>query len=253
LVLRSNVCFQSTAGKIAYLGYGSSAASTFGNLTVSGNYFAGGINGAGAPYVEVDDWNSATVRQNTFANARVAMNGADPSFPDYTWNYNTYWSPANQFVSVAGSPNISFAAWQLTSGYDANSTYHGSAAGNAGTYVFVRPNAYQSNRANITVFDWNRAGSAVVSLEGILPNGSTYAIYNAQDYFGPAVLAGTYHGSLVTLPTVGLSVEAPVAWPAAPATGPTFNVFVVVGQTNQFPKMAPLHERFEPYRPVQAQ
>jgi hypothetical protein len=31
-----------------------------------------------------------------------------------------------------------------------------------------------------TVCDWNAAGSAVVSLEGILPTGSTYAIYNAQ-------------------------------------------------------------------------
>lgn len=248
LVVRSNVCYQSSAGKIAYLGYGSSTASRFGNLTVSGNYFAGGVNGAGAPYVEVDDWTSATVTQNTFANARAAMNGADASFPAYTWNDNLYWSPANQFVSVAGNPDISFAAWQLASGYDANSTCHGTAVANAGTHVFVRLNAYESNRAHIVVFDWNAAGSAVVSLGGILPKGATYAIYNAQDYYGPAVLSGTYNGVAVTLPTIGLSVEPPVAWPAAPATGPTFNVFVVVGITTGLPISSP-----RKYRPVQAQ
>ena len=54
-----------------------------------------------------------------------------------------------------------------------------------------------------------------------------YEIRNAQDYFGPPVASGIYDGGPVSVPMTGLTVAAPVGWPAPAPTGPEFNVFVL--------------------------
>ncbi len=98
-----------------------------------------------------------------------------------------------------------------------------------GVKVFVRPNQYEPGRANITIYNWDKAARVGVSLKGVLNPGTEYEIRNAQNFFGPAVLSGTYDGSAtLQLPMNGLAPAAPVGRPAPAPTGPDFQVFVVL-------------------------
>lgn len=110
-----------------------------------------------------------------------------------------------------------------TSLFPANTYAHG-----GGLQVFIRPNAYERGRAHVTIFNWDLHETVSVDLSSVLSAGDEFEIRNAQDFFGPPVLVGSYAGSPVTLPMTGLSVASPVSWPAPRATGPEFNVFVVL-------------------------
>ncbi len=99
-----------------------------------------------------------------------------------------------------------------------------------GVRVFVRPNKYEPGRAHIAVYNWDLMDSVDVDVSGILPVGARYEVRNAQDYFGPPVLTGTYDGRLLRLPMTGLRVAAPIGnvthKPAT--TGPEFAAFVLI-------------------------
>jgi Right handed beta helix region len=84
-----------------------------------------------------------------------------------------------------------------------------------GAKIFIRPNRYESGRANIIVYNWDRADSVAVDLREVLAVGERYEVHNVVDYFGVPVSAGTYSGGPITLSMTGTS------------TGPEFNVFVV--------------------------
>jgi hypothetical protein len=107
-----------------------------------------------------------------------------------------------------------------------NNTYYPSPP--SGVEVFIRPNAYEAGRANITIYNWDLVPTVSVDLSAILPVGSIYEIRNAQDFFAPPVLSGTYDGNPVSIPMTGLSVATPVGWTAPPPTGPEFNAFVLI-------------------------
>jgi PKD repeat protein len=98
-----------------------------------------------------------------------------------------------------------------------------------GVRVFVRPNQYEAGRANITILNWDKLSTVGVSLKGILKAGTPYEIRNAQNFFGPAVLSGTYDGSsTLQLPMNGLTQATPIGRPAPTPTGPEFQVFVAL-------------------------
>ncbi len=99
-----------------------------------------------------------------------------------------------------------------------------------GAKVFVRPNQYEPGRANITIFNWDRVGMVNVSLKGVLAAGTRYEVRNAQNFFGPPILSGTYDGtSSLQLPMTGLTAATPVGRTSPPPeTGPDFQVFVVI-------------------------
>jgi len=97
-----------------------------------------------------------------------------------------------------------------------------------GAWVYVRPNAYEAGRANITVYNWNSASSVNVDLSGVISAGAAFEIRNATDFFNAPVLTGTYAGGTVSLPMTGLSMAAPVGFLTPAAPGPKFNVFVLL-------------------------
>ncbi len=98
----------------------------------------------------------------------------------------------------------------------------------SGTRVFVRPNQDEPGRANVTVFNWDLQDTVSADLSTVLSPGDEFEVRNVQDFFGAPVVEGTYDGGPVALPMKGLSVAAPVGWPAPPPTGPEFNAFVVL-------------------------
>ena len=114
----------------------------------------------------------------------------------------------------------------FTKGQFPNNTYFSSKP--TGVKVFVRPNAYESGRANITIYNWDLKSTVSVDASAVLSSGQGYEVRNAADFFGAPVLTGTYDGSPLVLPMSGLSVATPIGVLAPPPTGPEFNVFILL-------------------------
>ncbi|MCC7009015.1 MAG: chitobiase/beta-hexosaminidase C-terminal domain-containing protein [Acidobacteria bacterium] len=101
-------------------------------------------------------------------------------------------------------------------------------------FVRVRPNAYEPGRGHVIVYNWQRLAEVAVDLASLgLEPGETFEVRDAQDFFGPPVAVGTYDGSPVRIPMVGLLFAAPVGnVPVTPShTSSDFGAFVVVGTT----------------------
>ncbi len=109
-----------------------------------------------------------------------------------------------------------------------NNVYHGDVKP-TGSNVFVRENAYEPGRANITVLNWDRLPFVDVDVSGVLAPGSAFEIRNAQDFFSPPVVAGVFSGGIIRVPLSGLTAASPTgASRAAVPTGPEFNVFILL-------------------------
>jgi PKD repeat protein len=155
--------------------------------------------------------------------------GIGASNPKMTGNYSGNGeydlNSANTNTTLTGNWIYSSLVNWTAAQYPSN-TFYGADPGN--TKVVVRPNQYEPGRANITVFNWGLAATVPVDVSGVLAIGQAYEVRNAQDWFGAPVLSGTYGGGSISLPMTGLSVAAPVGWTKPPASGPEFNVFVLL-------------------------
>jgi hypothetical protein len=95
--------------------------------------------------------------------------------------------------------------------------------------LVVRPNQYEAGRFHIIVYNWDLLPSISLDLGGLVPNGTTYKLLNAQNYYGLPVLQGVYDGTSLQIPMTGLRVATPYGYAyTPPPTGPEFNVFVLV-------------------------
>lgn len=129
--------------------------------------------------------------------------------------------------TISGNTFRGHAGAFATSLYPSNSYYLGSPPPAAPNKVFIRPNAYEPGRANVTVYNWSKTSSVSVDLSSVLKVGDVFEVRNAQNFFGAPVLTGTYGGGAVVLPMSGLVSAAPAGWVTPASTGPEFNVFVV--------------------------
>jgi hypothetical protein len=113
--------------------------------------------------------------------------------------------------------------------FPANVYYGAGLGAPQGVAAFVRPNVYESERAHLIIYNWDRLASVLVDL-GSLPirPGDRYEIRNVQDYYGAAI-TGVYRGGAIEVPMTGWRVELPIGYFAErlPATFPEFGVFVV--------------------------
>ncbi len=146
---------------------------------------------------------------------------AGQSIATYTWDRNSYFG-LNRFYY--GS-NMDFAAWRSSTGFDSSSVMNSSAP--TGTWVFVRPNLYESKRANIIVYNWDSNGEVSVNLSGVLSVGDKFVIRDCQNLFGFPVASGTYTGASVTIPMTSLRKASPVGAATPGHTGPLLGTFVV--------------------------
>ena len=104
----------------------------------------------------------------------------------------------------------------------------------AGVQFFVRPNQYETNRANLTIYNWDQQDTVVIpagSLGGIaLQPGQSYELHNAQNYFED-VVTGVYDGSGIAVPMTGHSVAQPVGLDFKPdTTFPEFGAFILIAK-----------------------
>jgi hypothetical protein len=126
--------------------------------------------------------------------------------------------------TIYASSLLGFTASQFP-----NNTYNSSKP--TGVKIFVQPNKFEINRANVTVYNWDKNTTVNLSAADLagfsIPNGAHYELRNVQDYFGD-VITGVYNGSSISIPMTNHSVEQPLGLSFKPATTfPEFGGFVL--------------------------
>lgn len=221
LVFTENIGFQSAGNRNVELGYWNQTSDAWGNWNafVSNNIVVGG-------WLRATCFTNFIFVSNVVANLGTTLMLNAPSTPGaYEWDRNRYYND-NGFT-IPPTSYYSWDNWKSTTGFDANSTY--SASEPTETVVIVRPNAYEAGRANITIINWAGDDNVSVDVSAVLYPGDTYELRGAQNYFGSAVLIGTYSGGSLTVPTTNLNVAIPIGFDSAPAsTGPDFAAFVLL-------------------------
>lgn len=155
---------------------------------------------------------------------------------NYTGNGEYDLNSANTNTTLSGNSLYSSLVNWTSTQYPSNTFY---ASKPPGAKIVVRKNAYEPGRANITVYNWSLSATVSVDVSAILAAGQAYEVRNAQDWFGAPVATGTYDGTPLTLPMTGLTQATPVGWPAPPASGPEFNVFVLLPKSGAPGSSAP--------------
>lgn len=72
-----------------------------------------------------------------------------------------------------------------------------------GARIVLRANKYDTNRANLAIFNWEKKAQVPVDAGTFLKKGDAYRLQNPRAFFGPAVLSGTYDGTPIPVPTPG--------------------------------------------------
>lgn len=184
------------------------------DLLVTGNVAVGGA----APFGMALQSGPVTFTGNTVVGSQDALrsvaleisSGKGQNLSAYTWNNNTYFDQSQygfyfgtstvDYINFSGV-NLNWSGWLAQTGLDANSTYEKTAP--TGTWIYVRPNKYESKRANIVIYNWGNAATVKVDLSTVLAVGDNYVLLDAQNFYGPAVLGGTYAGGTITIPMTG--------------------------------------------------
>jgi hypothetical protein len=107
-----------------------------------------------------------------------------------------------------------------------------------GVKTFVTPNQFERGRGHVTIYNWDRLPKVTADLSILgLNQGEPYEIRDAQNFYGPAVHAGTFDGTPVSLSLIGLSAAEPIGKTTnpPPPTGREFAVFVVVNTRTAAP------------------
>ncbi len=85
----------------------------------------------------------------------------------------------------------------------------------AGHKVFLRPNVYDTGRANLIIYNWSWSNTVPVDLSSVVDIGATYAIRSVYDPFGTPVVQGVYDGVAVDVPMDTVPAPQPIGDPSA--------------------------------------
>lgn len=185
---------------------------TNGSAIIQSNYFAGSV-------IKILRWTNMVFSYNTVAEFDRPVNYQSiPGTNTYDWDHNHYYEPD-------GVP-IYYVNGSFASGFDAHGTV--TSANPTVSESFVSANPYDPKRGNVTVLNWDLSDNISVDPSPILAVGDQYEFRNAADYLAPACKSGIYSGGLISLPMTNLTVAIPVGHAPAGATGPQFNVFVLL-------------------------
>jgi hypothetical protein len=198
------------------------------DLTVKDNYFAGG-----SPVASLADWLTVTMTGNTFYGAKRLIELSLPrgvAATAYAWDNNTYYGAGRGASLGFQGRALDFAGWQGATGFDRGGSWEVVGAGRGGgVRVFVRPNLYEPGRAHVVVYNWDGREGVEADVGGVLQRGAKYEVRSAQNFFGAPLVAGTYDGKPLRLPTAARKIAKPVgANFDPPQTAPEFNVFVLL-------------------------
>ena len=103
-----------------------------------------------------------------------------------------------------------------------------------GVKIFVRPNKYETGRANITIYNWDKLPSVNVDLSNTgLKTGDLFQIKDVQNFYGNPVTTGTYNGSPVSIPMTNSTLALPIGNVAVTPdhTSLEFGAFILLPST----------------------
>lgn len=191
-----------------YLGY----TSPSNNSLIEYNYIVGANQWDGTP-------SNLSIQNNTIV-GKALMLLAQTSSPDKTISGNKFFSKAYYVQQSYPAPTNTYAV-----------SYDGSVYGitPTSTSIFVRPNQYETGRANIAVYNWPLNSTVPVNISNIGLNvGDTYELHNAFNYYDD-VVTGTYTGSPITINMAASAhtVATPLGISAPTSTFPEFGAFII--------------------------
>ncbi len=185
----------------ADLGYLSGAN---GRVTVENCVWIGGLEA-----LWLRGWEQMTFRNNRLYTPSgsgivlVRPPGFNPDQSDV--DHNTYYDlPGTTTFCVDGTCYDDLSSWTTaTGGFDPNGTVLPGPPANR--WVFLRPNAYESDRAHLIVYNWPGTSTVPIDLGELwdLAPGDKYRVLSVQDVWGAPVVQGAYSGGPVAMPMIG--------------------------------------------------
>ena len=197
------------------------------------NYIMGGLNIKWFKNISVYDnylFGVPTFQGSPYGRPVSITLPAGGAVTNYKFDRNIYYqTKTNQYEWAVSGTQYTFSGWQAL-GQDPNSSYILSPSLKpSGTKVFVRPNEYDTNRANIVIYNWDDLDSVDVDISNVLSAGDKYELRGVLDYYGD-VLTGTVNGSTITVPMTNHTVAKPFGYDQTlgPNTFPQFGAFVLI-------------------------
>jgi hypothetical protein len=225
IVVNNTYTYQDPSLDLGYSRLGWQFGGVNGSLTETGNYWIGGNRA-----LELWGWTNLSAANNTYYTDQgdeIIMDTVGEPTTGYSFTNNTYYGSG--LFNFNGSL-VGFGDWQTASGLDKSSKF--TTGRPTGVWTFVRPNAYEVGRANIIIYNWDLKSTVGVDVSGVLKAGDTYVVRDAENFYGAAVVSGTYTGGVINVPMTGLTAAPTVgSFPVAPQhTAPEFGVFVLLKQ-----------------------
>lgn len=222
MVAADNMLYYSPGTDGTNIRLGHYAAANNQDVVLRNNYVAGGRLGLDM----TEPWREAVVENNVFIGDEEMVRLGGAGLAHYRWSGNRYYRDPAARAWLYESARLDLEGWRRAAGIGASDEAVGAAPE---TKVFVRPNKYESGRATIVVYNWERRTTVSVDVGGVLQNGDQYEVRNVQALFDAPLVHGRYAGGPLVLPMTG--VDPPVATgrssARAPRTGPAFDVFVL--------------------------
>jgi len=72
-----------------------------------------------------------------------------------------------------------------------------------GTKCVILPNRFDTNRAHLIVYNWDKAKNVKVPAKSFLKNGDSFRLMNPQHFFGSPVAKGKCYGDAIQVPVKG--------------------------------------------------
>ena len=230
------------------------AGTNYWDVTATGNYVVEGR-------IQIGFWKNVTFNNNTIisvvygslTDVVLATPPGSPLNPAWKWDNNIYMAydpamPNNINTSnfpIEGEGWYKLAAWRTRSGYDLNSSYKNILP--AANNIILRPNKYDNNRANLTIYNWQNQSTITIDTSALNAkgwvSGDNVEVHNVQDYYKD-VVTGVYNGNsiIVNMAKSAHTVALPLGWNTAlgPNTFPAFGAFVLIKKiggviVNNFP------------------
>jgi hypothetical protein len=204
-------------GPHAYAGLGTLLK----NIVIEGNasFKSGSLSGTARPDIllgaDSGQSTGCSIKSNMTYGGSVGVYfyEAGAALEDFTDNY---------------CPNNKGQAWGGYTAVTESGNYWGPAVGNQ---VFLRPNDYDPNRANLIVYNQAEANAINKDVSSIFGASGTVKAYNAQDPFTDIQTLDISSGVItVNMQAANRTVATPHSWVAPAKSFPQFGAFILVKQ-----------------------
>lgn len=211
--------------------------SAYADCITTGNYLVNS-------HFQVSSWQSLVLTNNTWfwveASDGSAFNGTslttNTTIIPWTYNFNRYYitALADQSFRIETHGPVNFSGWKAQTGYDAASTI--TTTFPVTNYVILLANAYDTNRANLIIYNWSGATSIAVDMSALgWGGGAAVTLTQGQDPLVDVVGATLSPASLLTVDVRAVShtVAIPYGYAAtlAPKSFPNYGQWVIDKQT----------------------